>query len=100
MSLPTLQQGDQGPGVSAMQLALAALGFDVGKLDGVFSESTAIAVATFQKSQGLDPSGVVDDATWELLGGQAFDPSEGPQINIEEFPSLARVVIFGASTAI
>ena len=95
MALPTLQLGDEGPVVSALQLAVAALGFDVGEIDGVFSESTATAVAAFQESQGIDASGIVDDATWELLGGQPFDPSEGPEISVEEFPSIARVVSFG-----
>ena len=96
MSGPFLQQGDEGPSVSALQLALAALGFDVGALDGFFSDSTTTAVLQFQQSQGVAATGTVDDATWELLGGQSFDPSEVTQVSAEEFPSIARVLSFGA----
>lgn len=94
MTPPSLQQGDDGPPVSALQLALAALGFDVGSVDGSFSDMTATAVSQFQESQKLDPSGVVDDATWEVLGGQSFDRSEQVQISGDEFPSIARALFF------
>src|SRR6266446_4353427 len=70
MSLPFLQQGNEGPVVSALQLALAALGFDVGPVDGMFGDATVSAVTQFQESQGVAASGTVDDATWELLGRQ------------------------------
>jgi peptidoglycan hydrolase-like protein with peptidoglycan-binding domain len=96
MAGPFLQQGDEGPSVSALQLALAALGFDVGAIDGVFSEATAAAVLQFQESQGVAASGAVDDGTWEVLGGQPFDPSERTQVSAEEFPSIARAIFFNA----
>jgi len=95
MSNPFLQQGDEGPPVSALQLALAALGFDVGTVDGVFGKSTTNAVMQFQKNQRVPASGTVDDATWELLGGQPFDSTERTQISAKEFPSIARVLSFG-----
>jgi len=96
MPPPDLQTGDEGPTVSALQLGLSALGFDVGPVDGVFSDTTATAVAAFQENQGLDPNGVVDAATWEALGGQSFDPSERVQVSGEAFPSIARALFFGA----
>jgi peptidoglycan hydrolase-like protein with peptidoglycan-binding domain len=94
LPLPTLQQGDAGPSVSALQLGLAALGFDVGPVDGEFSDTTAAAVAQFQEAQGVAATGVVDDATWELIGGQSFDSSEATQFNPDEFPSISRAVTF------
>jgi peptidoglycan hydrolase-like protein with peptidoglycan-binding domain len=94
MSLPTLQQGDSGPAVSALQVALAALGFDVGEIDGVFNEATAAAVRSFQQNQGTEASGIVDDPTWELLGGQPFQPDQKTQISAQEFPSIARALTF------
>jgi peptidoglycan hydrolase-like protein with peptidoglycan-binding domain len=96
MSGPFLQQGDEGPSVSALQLALAVLGFDVGTIDGVFGDATATAVKQFQKSQGVAATGGVDEDTWALLGGQSFDPSQVTQISAEEFPSIARAIHFGA----
>jgi peptidoglycan hydrolase-like protein with peptidoglycan-binding domain len=96
MSGPFLQQGDEGPSVSALQLALAALGFDVGAVDGVFNDATAAAVRQFQESQGVPASSAVDDDTWAALGGQPFDPSAVTQESAEEFPSIARLIYFSA----
>ncbi len=96
MAGPFLQQGDVGPSVSALQLALAALGFDVGAIDGVFSATTAAAVLRFQQSQGVPASGTVDDQTWGVLGGQPFNPSDRTQVSAEEFPSIARAISFNA----
>ena len=94
MSFPVLQQGDEGPAVSALQLALSALGFDTGAVDGVFRDTTVAAVTQFQEAQGLAVTGVVDDATWESLGGQPFDSNEVTQVSAEEFPSIARALAF------
>jgi peptidoglycan hydrolase-like protein with peptidoglycan-binding domain len=80
--------------VSALQLALAALGFDVGTVDGSFSETTAAAVRSFQENQGTTVSGVVDDTTWELLGRQPFEPDQITQVSAEEFPSIVRALAF------
>jgi hypothetical protein len=52
-------------------------------------------VAQFQESQGVSATGTVDNSTWELLGGQSFDPTEATQVSAEEFPSIARAVFFG-----
>lgn len=96
MFQPVLEQGSEGPSVSALQFALAALGFDVGAVNGVFSEATAAAVVQFQNSQGIEASGVVDDDTWTALGGQSFEPSEKTQVSGQDFPSIARAIFFGA----
>lgn len=96
MAGPLLQRGDEGPSVSALQLALAALGFDVGAVDGVFADTTAKALLLFQESQGVVTSGAADDDTWAALGSQPFDPSEKVQVNAEEFPSIARAILLGA----
>jgi N-acetylmuramoyl-L-alanine amidase len=94
MSQPFLQQGDEGPSVSALQLALAALGFDVGAVNGVFGKETVAALRKFQESQGIAASGNADDPTWAALGGQSFDPSKKTQVSGEQFPSLARAIHF------
>jgi peptidoglycan hydrolase-like protein with peptidoglycan-binding domain len=96
MSQPSLQKGDEGPPVSALQLALAALGFDTGAVDGAFGTTTEAAVLRFQESQGMAASGVVDDDTWAALGSQSFDPSQVTQVSAAEFPSIARAIFFGA----
>lgn len=96
MTIPTLQQGDTGPSVSALQIALAALGFDVGQVSGEFDEQTSLAVQNLQKSQGVPITGVVEDDTWAILGGQSFGSDEISQISGAEFPSIARAVFFSA----
>ncbi len=36
-------------------------------VDGVYGENTRRAVRAFQQSQGLNPTGQVDQATWDLI---------------------------------
>lgn len=65
-----LQQGAQGPDVSALQQALIDAGVPVsGGADGVFGPATRSAVTSFQNDRGLSATGVVDSATAEALAG-------------------------------
>ena len=54
--------------VTAIQKALAAKGFDPGKIDGDFGKKTALAVAAFQESLGLVVDGEVGNDTASKLG--------------------------------
>jgi peptidoglycan hydrolase-like protein with peptidoglycan-binding domain len=67
---PTLAVGKASPGadVRQLQLLLAARGVDV-RVDGSYDKDTAKAVTEFQGSAGLEPTGVVDTATWSALSG-------------------------------
>ena len=65
------QEGDSGQEVLAVQQRLRSLGYAVGKQDGVFHPLTASAVRAFQQQQGLQTTGVVDEATYQKLMGQA-----------------------------
>lgn len=49
--------------VGALQEALVVLGFDPGPIDGLFGEATAAALAAFQATVELAPSGHLDEAT-------------------------------------
>jgi len=64
---PILKAGSQGAAVTELQAALKLLGHYSGTVDGVYNESTAVAVSEFQKSAGLDADGVVGPSTWEKL---------------------------------
>ena len=55
--------GASGPGVTDLQRRLEALGYWTGGANGVFGPLTQQAVWAFQKINGLNRSGVVDDAT-------------------------------------
>lgn len=65
---PTVQYGDRGWQVEALQRRLAALGYPVGKIDGAFGDATRAAVLDFQAREGLATDGSVGPATRARLG--------------------------------
>ncbi len=64
---PILRIGSQGTAVSELQAALKLLGYYIGAVDGVYQESTAIAVSQFQQAAGLRADGIAGPATWSRL---------------------------------
>lgn len=66
--------GSSGAAVSAIQLALRNDGRDI-QADGEFGPITLAAVKAFQASNGLAPSGVVDETTAKALDKIAPAPS-------------------------
>ena len=66
----------QGADVESVQRALAAAKIAVDQ-DGIYHPSTAAAVARFQKQQGINISGVVDDQTRRVLGVAEPAPQRG-----------------------
>lgn len=64
----TLQQGDSGSDVKALQRRLRQLHYDVGSVNGSFGFDTFHAVTAFQKVQGLGDDGEVGLRTWKALG--------------------------------
>lgn len=83
---PSLKVGSQGDPVSELQAALKLLGFYTGTVDGVYSESTAIAVSRFQEAAGLSPNGVVDTNTWQRLFPSVAQASSSATSSSEPFP--------------
>lgn len=65
-----LSRGARGDGVCSLQCSLVETGFDV-DVDGRFEEATETAVASFQRHEGLPPTGRADDATRRLLAARA-----------------------------
>jgi len=55
------------PSGRQIQTALRNAGFYRGRIDGVIGEGTKRAIKEFQKSEGLNPDGVVGSRTWEKL---------------------------------
>jgi len=64
---PTLRRGDQGEAVARLQTALNSLGFNCGKVDGIFGAKTEAAVKAFQKRYGLKVDGIVGYQTWSKI---------------------------------
>lgn len=70
---PTLGLGSRGLAVQEIQARLQQLHFDV-SADGIYGQSTLVAVKSFQSSNGLTADGVVGIATWRKLEMQTVDP--------------------------
>ena len=62
-----LKVGSRGPQVELLQLGLERAGYHPGLLDGVFGPATRRSVEAFQRSQGLNPDGIVGPLTWKAL---------------------------------
>ena len=62
-----LQRGDAGSRVTVLQQALVDHGVTT-FVDGSFGPATETSVKTFQSTNGLEPTGIVDQATAEMLG--------------------------------
>lgn len=65
---PQIQQGSQGPAVSAAQQLLNQHGASI-TVDGIFGPQTDAAVRDFQGSHGCAVDGVVGPQTWAALRG-------------------------------
>lgn len=63
----TLELGESGPEVQALQDRLAALGYWLGTPDGTYGQLTRQAVMAFQKANGLGRDGVAGPATLVAL---------------------------------
>lgn len=63
----TLRKGASGDEVRELQTMLAAWGYDVGAVDGVFGSATEGAVRAFQTAKGLTVDGICGTATWAAL---------------------------------
>ena len=62
----TVQSGDSGPNVYAVQSMLRQRGYSI-TVDGAFGSGTATVVRSFQSANGLGADGIVGPATWEKL---------------------------------
>src|SRR5262245_63118899 len=80
----------RGADVVALQQALQTHGFNPGPADGDFGLGTQAAVIAFQKSEGLEPDGVVGPLTRDRLGMPAAPPP-APTIDVTAQVTVAQV---------
>jgi peptidoglycan hydrolase-like protein with peptidoglycan-binding domain len=64
---PILRIGSEGEAVSELQAVLKLLGYYTDTVDGIYLESTAVAVSRFQQAAGLPVDGIAGSATWNRL---------------------------------
>ena len=62
-----LSKGSKGDQVRDLQDRLNSLGYSVGAVDGIFGSLTESALKDFQRVNNLTESGVLDDATYQML---------------------------------
>ena len=63
----TLAKGSRGAEVKDLQKRLTQLGYQVGKIDGIYGDKTAAAVTRFQKERGLKADGIAGKETIAAL---------------------------------
>jgi lipoprotein-anchoring transpeptidase ErfK/SrfK len=68
---PVVRRGASGGGVLRAQVLLDRARLSPGEIDAAFGGNVEKAVAGFQKAHGVEPTGVVDAATWKLLNADA-----------------------------
>lgn len=57
----------RGDDVATLQRDLGALGFDAGRVDGIFGPATATALTSFQRNAGITTDGICGDDTVAAL---------------------------------
>jgi len=83
------QRGDD---VGQLQAGLGRLGFDCGRVDGIFGPATARALEDFQRNCGLDVDGVCGQATVRSLVVNASRTGSGPGVAaLRELQQLSAV---------
>ena len=82
----------RGDDIGELQTALGRLGFDCGRVDGIFGPATARALEEFQRNCGVDVDGVCGAATVRALQINATRSGTGPGVAaIRELQQLSAV---------
>ncbi|HWB72289.1 MAG TPA: cell wall-binding repeat-containing protein [Egibacteraceae bacterium] len=88
-----LSLGDAGPAVADLQHRLAASGYWVGPVDGLYGTLTHQAVMALQKVHGLTRDGVYGPATRALLAGSPPRPAPRSAVGLVMEVDKARQVL-------
>jgi N-acetylmuramoyl-L-alanine amidase len=93
----TAHPGDHGKGVAALQRQLAALGYEVRKVDGRYGPATQHAVVAFQKVNRLSRDGVAGPRTMKALAhpGRPRPQMGGSGLHLEADLTLQVVYVVG-----
>jgi peptidoglycan hydrolase-like protein with peptidoglycan-binding domain len=79
----TLELGERGPAVLALQKRLVGLGYWLGSADGTYGQLTRQAVMAFQKAEGLGRDGVAGPVTQGRLAGAQRQASHAGGTGLE-----------------
>lgn len=78
----------RGDDVAALQSRLNRLGFDCGRVDGIFGPATKSAVADFQTNIGMETNGVCSPQVVAALDRVGSQSGEGPGVAMVREASL------------
>jgi peptidoglycan hydrolase-like protein with peptidoglycan-binding domain len=79
----SLELGERGPAVLALQQRLVSLGYWLGSADGTYGQLTRQAVMAFQKAEGLGRDGVAGPVTQGRLAGAERQASRAGGTGLE-----------------
>lgn len=88
-----LQWGDSSDAVSSLQKRLKELGFYSGEADGVFSDDMVATIKNFQRSAGLEETGVATIELQELAFSEYAPLSPEKAAQAQEEAAAAQVII-------
>ena len=74
----SLKPGDRGDEVQKLQLRLISLGYLSGSADGIYGEGTEYAVRAFQRTAGLNQTGVCDENTATVMKSESAPVAPTP----------------------
>ncbi|MDQ6980521.1 MAG: peptidoglycan-binding domain-containing protein [Ghiorsea sp.] len=91
----------RGKSITQLQLVLQRMGYEINDQKALFGTNTRDAVKSFQKQQGLKPTGIVDDALMKQISGGVPVPAEDEKpsksnmmpSNQKELDALVRLLI-------
>lgn len=87
-SAKEMKVGSKGGSVMKVQEKLGQKGYLKDEADGVYGKGTAEAVKKFQQDSGLEPTGVADDATQEMLLSSEYASLREIQLKLHELGYL------------
>ena len=70
----------RGDDVAELQSTLNRIGFDCGRVDGVFGPRTRSALTDFQRNIGLNPNGIAAPDVVAVLGRVSSQSGDGPGV--------------------
>jgi peptidoglycan hydrolase-like protein with peptidoglycan-binding domain len=74
LDLPILLLGTNRCEVIAVKALLDKMGYSIPIFDQFFGRATEYALQKFQKDQGMEPTGICDEATWlALIRGKHYE---------------------------
>ena len=94
--MQTIRRGSRGNDVAIAQTTLNNLGYNAGRVDGIFGAGTEAAVKQFQAAHGLLADGIVGPKSWAVMMGGRAQVSTAEPVYYSQVDQRWRAVPFTA----